>query len=207
MKIAVLAANGRSGKAFVEAALAAGHEIRAGYHRQKLDTQHPNLTQIACDATNATQITELIAGSDAVVSFIGHVKGSPARVQTEAMRVVIAAMKAAGIARIVSLTGTGVRFPRDHVGPVDWFLNLSISLIDPERIADGKEHVAALQASDLEWTILRVLKLQNTKPRPFALTPNGPTLWYVSRESVAAAALEVLEDHSFVREAPILSKI
>ena len=34
MKIAVIAANGRTGKAFVSKALKKGHQIRAGVHRK-----------------------------------------------------------------------------------------------------------------------------------------------------------------------------
>jgi hypothetical protein len=49
-----------------------------------------------------------------------------------------------------------------------------------------------------------VLKLQNNKPAAFKLRLRGPTKWYVSREEVAAAALEVLEQGSFIRQAPIL---
>ena len=78
MNIAVVAANGRSGRAFVEQALAAGHSIRAGVHSGSL-TSHPNLTVVECDATVPSDVENLIKDQDAVVSFIGHVKGSPAR--------------------------------------------------------------------------------------------------------------------------------
>ena len=111
-----------------------------------------------------------------------------------------------GLKRIVSLTGTGVRFPQDKISLIDRILNLSIALIDPKRIKDGRDHVLFLQQSNLEWTVIRVLKLQNTSPKPFSLTPYGPTKWWVSREDVAKASLQVLSDHSFIKQAPIISK-
>ena len=205
MKIAVVAANGRSGRAFVEQALAAGHSIRAGVHSGSL-ASHPNLTVVECDATVPSDVENLIKDQDAVVSFIGHVKGSPARVQTEAMKVLSAAMNKQGIKRLVSLTGTGVRFSGDRVGFVDWFLNTGIAIVDPERIQDGKDHVAFLQKSDLDWTILRVLKLQNVKPAAFNLTIHGPTKWFIGREEVAQAALQVLQENTFIKEAPIIGR-
>lgn len=205
MNIAVIAANGRSGKAFVEQALAVGHSIRAGVHKGNTLTSHPQLTIIECDATNHADVEKLIQGQDAVVSFIGHVKGSPAQVQTDAMRVIVAAMQHQGITRLVSLTGTGVRFPGDHISLVDRFLNAGISIIDSQRIQDGKDHVAVLQQTDLDWTVIRVLKLQNITPKPFSLKINGPTKWMVGREEVAQAVLQVLEQNSFIKSAPIIS--
>lgn len=205
MNIAVVAANGRSGKAFVEHALASGHYVKAGVHNGNTLVEHPLLTVVECDATDTADVENLIRGQDAVVSFIGHVKGSPDHVQTDAMKVLAKAMATQGIARLVSLTGTGVRFPGDRVGFVDRFLNAGISLVDPQRIQDGKDHVACLQSTELEWTVIRVLKLQNVVPRPFDLTLHGPTKWFVGRGEVAQATLQVLVDKSFIRQAPIIS--
>ena len=207
MNIAVVAANGRSGKAFVDAALAAGHAVRAGVYKTNTLVPHPQLTIIECDATKEADLMELIKGADAVTSFIGHVKGSPAHVQTDAIRTLAMAMYRQNLKRLVTLTGTGVRFAGDKVSLVDRFLNASIQIIDPARIQDGKDHVAFLKESTLDWTIIRVLKLQNTKPKPFLLKEHGPTKWYVSREDVAKATLQVLEENSFIHQAPIISSV
>jgi len=205
MKIAVIAANGRTGRVFVETALTAGHDVRAGIYRGNSFVPSEHLEVIECDATSQRDIEKLINDQDAVVSFIGHVKGSPARVQTKAIQTAVAAMKNQGLSRIVSLTGTGVRFPGDKITLIDRILNLSIALIDADRVNDGIQHVEELKRSDLDWTVIRVLKLQNTKPGEYALTEHGPTKVYVSREEVAAAALEVLEKNAYIRQAPILS--
>lgn len=206
MKIAVIAANGRSGKIFVEQALKAGHTVRAGvYHTNNLPS-HDRLQVVSCDATKPDDLTKLLTGQDAVASLIGHVKGSPPRVQTDAMRTLLEVMRELNLKRLVSLTGTGVRFPGDKITLVDRVLNLGVRLVDPDRIKDGHEYVKILQASDLDWTLIRVLKLQNTAPRPFSLRAHGPTKWYVSREDVAKAILEVLGENSFIRQAPIISK-
>ena len=122
------------------------------------------------------------------------------------MRTLVAVMKTHGMRRVVSLTGTGVRVAGDHISLVDRVLNLGVSAVDPARINDGRDHVRVLEESDLDWTIVRVLKLQNVSPKPFKLTPHGPTKWYVGREEVAQAVLQVLEQHSFIQQAPIISK-
>ena len=207
MKIAVIAANGRSGKVFVEAALKGGHTVRAGIHGENIFPDHPNLEIMACDATNLDQVSRLIAGQDAVASFIGHTPHSPATVQADAMKVIVAAMQQAGVRRIVSLTGTGVRQPGDNIPLLDRFMTIGIRTLDPKRVSDGILHAKVLQDSQLDWTIIRVLKLQPVKPSPFSLTSHGPTKWYVAREDVAQAFSQVLEQSSFVREMPIISQV
>lgn len=203
MKIAVIAANGRSGREFVKKALQAGHQIRAGVFSSRIPDEN-NLEVISCNATDFEQMRNLIHGCDAVVSFIGHVKGSPKTVQTDAIRNAIDAMKSENVKRIISLTGTGVRFPDDTPGFIDKFLNIVVNIIDPSRINDGIMHAKILRDSGLDWTIIRVLKLQNTKPRPFVLKFNGPAKLLTSRSEVADAVLMVLEDQNMVKQSPII---
>ncbi|MBN9397597.1 NAD(P)H-binding protein [Candidatus Saccharibacteria bacterium] len=206
MNIAVIAANGRSGKAFVAEALAAGHSVKAGVHGSSDLQPHEQLAVVPCDATKEEDLRMLLEGQDAAVSFIGHVKGSPANVQTDAMNVLVRVMETLGIKRVVSLTGTGVRFPGDKISLVDRFLNFGVSVVDPARVNDGRDHVEVLKQSNLDWTVLRVLKLENITPMPFTLREHGPTKWVVSRQDVAKAVLQVLEEASFIRQAPILSR-
>ena len=206
MNIAVIAANGRLGKAFVEAALAAGHTVRAGTRSQAHFEDNPHLTIIQCDATNYHEVKALVEGQDVVVSCIGHVKNSLPNVQTLATKTIIRAMEELDIKRFVALTGTGVREPGDHITLLDRFLNFSISIIDAPRISDGRSHVSVLKKSNLDWTIIRVLKLQFENNRPFKLKENGPTLLFVSRKEAARAMLEVIEKRSFIRQLPIIGR-
>lgn len=207
MKIAVVAANGRSGKAFVKAALVAGHSVRAGVHGTYDFAPHANLEVVSCDATNTQDVERLVRGQDAVASFIGHTKNSPDFVQTDAMKVLVTAMQAQQMRRIISLTGTGVRRHGDIIPLVDHLSTLFVKLLDPKRIADGKQHVEVLEKSALDWTVIRVMKLQDVPPRPFRLTPHGPTKWYVGRDEVAQAALQLLEESTFIKDAPIISRV
>jgi putative NADH-flavin reductase len=207
MKIAIFGADGRTGRYVVKEALSRGHIVTGSSRNTSDVNSNKQLTYIACDVLDAKSVEKVIYGCDVVVSVIGHVKNSPEFVQSEGITNIINSMEKLGVRRLISLTGTGVRFPGDKITLVDRFLNLSIGIIDPKRIADGKKHVEILKESMLDWTIIRVLKLQNTKPSEFILRENGPTKNYVSRQDVAKAILDVLEGKSYVREAPILSKV
>lgn len=205
MKIAVLGAGGKSGRAFVATALAAGHEVTAGVRRQNPFTEQPNLHVVTCDVTNQDQLSAIVTGQDAVVSLLGHVRGTPAAMQTDAMRLLVDVMNTEGVKRLVSLTGSGARQPGDHISLTDRVMSFSIKLIDPGRIADGVNHIKVLQASNLDWAVLRVLKLTNGAAEAYSLTPNGPAKTFISRASVARAILEILDNQSFVRQCPVLS--
>lgn len=207
MKIAVIAANGRSGQAFVRAALAAGHEVRAGVLGSHSLSPHPKLTIMSCDATKEEDLRALVTGQQAVVSLIGHVEGSAPDVQTTAIRKVVDVMHSLGVKRLVSLTGTGVRLPGDKATWADRFVNKAAKVVMSARIKDGQNHLEALQQSDLDWTVIRVLKLQDVPQKPFKLTEHGPTKLYVGRQEVAQAILQVLEQNSFIKKAPIISPV
>ncbi|HEY8885958.1 MAG TPA: NAD(P)H-binding protein [Candidatus Microsaccharimonas sp.] len=206
MNIAIIAANGRLGRALVKEALAAGHTVRAGTRGLSHFKDAPHFTAIPCDATNYYEVKALIKDQDVVFSCIGHVPTSLADVQTQATKTIIRAMKELGIKRFITLTGTGARQPGDHITLIDHFLNLGIEILDKPRITDGRNHISVLEKSDLDWTVIRVLKLQFENNRPFTLRAHGPTLPFVSREEAARAMLEVAEKNTFIRELPIIGR-
>lgn len=204
MKMAVLAANGRLGREVVIEALARGHQVRAGTRSGEYFTQHSNLRVVRCDATDEDDVAVLVEGCDVVVSCIGHVKGSAADVQTVATKTVSDAMSRLGMKRFVDVTGTGVRMPGDNITLIDYILNAAVKLVDPKRIADGIEHVRVLEKSNLDWTTIRVLKLQTNSERPYRLLLHGPTKLFVSRRDTARAMLDVIENDSFIKQVPII---
>ncbi len=205
MVIAVIGAGGRSGRVFVDAALHAGHTVRAGVRSGEIVPKHERLTVVRGDATNKKHIVELLTGAEAVVSLVGHVKNSPSFVQTEIMSLVLSVMHEQGVKRLISLTGTGVRTQQDSPSLIDRVLNVAIKLIDPERIHDGIAHAAVLRESSTNWTVMRVLKLGNGPVQTFHLSEGGPAKLLVTRKTVAQAILAELEDKAWFRKMPVIS--
>jgi putative NADH-flavin reductase len=207
MTIGILGANGKTGVLVVEEAIRRGHKVVAGVRGSNSFIESDFLEIVQCDVLNTDQVQSLVAKSDVVISVIGHVKGSPEFVQSEGITNVIKSMNNEKKNRLISLTGTGVRFPNDKITIMDRILNLAIGIIDPKRIADGKKHVDIIKKSNTNWTVLRVLKLSNGEAKKFKLSPKGPTKVYVSRSEVAIALLDIVEKEIFIREAPIISKV
>ena len=208
MVIAVLGANGKSGREFVKKALVEGYEVRAGVHGRYTFEKHERLHVFSCDATKKDEVELLLNNCDVVVSLLGHGKNSPPRVQTHAMQIVGAGMKRKSIKRIISLTGTGVRLPGDTPSYIDKLLNFIVAHIDPDRVNDGIEHVAELQSSDLDWTVIRVLKLTNGKHAGrVKLSKTGPSEIFTPRKRVAEAILQVIRSGDYICEAPVISGV
>lgn len=205
MRIAVLGANGRSGRVFVDRALQAGHYIRAGYFSgtgKEFDSLG-NIEAVKCDGTSLSDVRNLVSGCDVVVSLVGHGPKTPSFMQTETIQNVINAVGDETI--IISLTGTGVRLPGDKPSLIDRFLNFGIAKIDPSRIEDGKKHAEVLMSQAKKWVLIRVLKLTNSDAISYTLTNAGPAKLLTSRNEVADAILSVINEGR-LNEAPIISR-
>lgn len=202
--VVILGADGRSGILCVETLLGAGYKIRAGVHSGKLKS-HPNLKQIKCDVTKKSDIENLIGDNKIVVSLIGHGKNSPEYLQSNAIKFCIDILEKRPGARIISLTGTGVRMTGDTPSLADKILNLSIKLIDPKRVKDGIKHAEILQEGNIDYTILRVLKLTNGKHiESVSFSETGPADLLTPRATVAQAIKQIISEDSFHNSSPII---
>ena len=210
MKIAVIGANGKTGKVFVKAALENGHVIRAGMFRSQYKfPRNRNLTMVSCDATMRRDLQELIGDSEIVVSFIGHTAHSPHRVQTNATTQIIQGMSQLHIRRFISLTGTGARIAGDIPSWWDTLANKLVYFFDPERVNDGIAHIKVLQQNTdtIDWTVIRVLKLTNRSCQPYSITLHGPGQLFTSRCTVSKAVLQLINEQStYIHQAPVISR-
>ena len=205
MVIAVLGATGKVGRAFVSLALAGGHQVRALARGSAL--RLPDGVQpVVGSALDATAVRHLVAGSDAVVSVLGHGKDSPRDLQAQAISLVIAAMKQEGIGRLVSVTGTGVPDRLDPPQPLPtrletWLLEKA----SPGRVSDGIAQTALIRNSGLAWTVVRSPLMLGWPSGRFidGYFSVSPFAW-VGRKDVAAFLLACLDQESHLGEAPMI---
>ena len=208
MRLAVFGASGRTGRPLVEQALARGHEVRALVRDPaKLPLTHDRLALVRGDALSAGDVADTVAGCDAVLSTLGHTKGSPKDVQTVATRHLVAAMRAAGVTRVLSLTGAGVRDPQDRPKPVDRAFGLLLAVLARDVLRDAEAHARVLQESGLEFTLVRGPRLTDG-PRTgvyrvgYVGKDSGTQ---VSRADVADFMLRELGEGAWVGQAPVVS--
>jgi putative NADH-flavin reductase len=93
VKLAVLGATGSVGRELVTQALAAGHEVtRARTRTAEAREIDDRVALVLADAKSAEAVERTVAGSDAVVSALGHAKGAPNDILARATTNVIAAL-------------------------------------------------------------------------------------------------------------------
>lgn len=207
MNLAVFGASGRTGIPLVTQALAAGHHVTALVRNPaKFTIRHDCLRTIQGDVLDAAKVAETIKGAEVVISVIGHVKGSPADMQTVATRHMIAAMNTYGVRRIITLTGGGVRDPHDQPTVMDRGIRLLLKLLAGKVLEDGVRHTELVRQSGLMWTVVRGPVLTEG-PRTNAYrvgyvgTAGRPQ---VSREDVADFILKQVTSAEYVNKAPML---
>lgn len=208
MNITVFGASGKSGKFIVAEALKRGHKVTAFVRNpSKMAEFGASLNVVVGDISDPAKVADAVPGADAVISAIGHVAGSKPDMQTEGVRNIIKAMNENNIRRFIDLTGAGVVVPGDHPRILDRLMTKALSIVSPARIRDGINHVAEIQKTNLDWTIVRTpLQLQSPYSGKYHVGMVGdPQLSFkVNRGDIADFILTSIESGKYIHQYPVL---
>ena len=208
MKICIFGADGRTGVEVVKYAKSKGYDVVAFVYSDTSNNYFPQGVEIKKgDVMNYADTLEVMRGTEAVISVLGHIKDSDPRMQTKGVQNIVKAAKELRIGRVLSLTGTGARIEGDTPSAIDIVLNVMVKLVDPDRIQDGVEHVNVLRNSGLTITIVRVLKLSksNAPFTDYKLTDGGPAELQTSRKKVAHVLVDIINDEKYFNKFPVVS--
>ncbi|KIF77928.1 hypothetical protein QR77_37090 [Streptomyces sp. 150FB] len=201
MRITIFGATGRMGQLLVRQALDAGHVVTA-YARTpgKLPLTHANLTIAAGQLDDDQSILEAVRPADAVIEGVGS--------ESAATRRIIAAMDTAGVKRFVVVSTCSVPDPADRPDLKFKALVQLVRTAAPRAWAEVRSAAEAVRASDLDWTLVRVAKL-NDKPATGAIKVghygHGVVDLSISRADMAAFLLSQVTDETYLRNAPAIS--
>ncbi|RFP65353.1 NAD-dependent epimerase/dehydratase family protein [Hymenobacter lapidiphilus] len=206
--IALFGGSGLTGQQFLTQALAAGYQVRAlARDPQKIPQRSAKLEVIQGDVLDATDVAATIEGADLVVSLFGQVKGSPKDVQTRGTAHIVAAMKEAGIRRVISLSGGGLPYAEDRPKLADKLIKGIMRLVVPHVLTDAQNHADVLRQSGLAWEIVRGPRL-TTEPargqyRVGWVGVDASTS--IGRADLASFILTQIEAEGFVHKMPFVS--
>jgi putative NADH-flavin reductase len=209
MQITIFGASGRVGQLVVAAALATGHDVVAFAHHRPNFTPHDHLRIVTGDIYKAEGVATAIAGSEVVISALGSWGTARKDVLTVAMRHIIPAMEASQAQRIISLTGSDARADGDTLSVLHRLSYSGIKLVPGLRkiLSDGEQHIALLEASQLDWTVVRSPVMNERGTSAYVLTDKRPAPWStVNRQAVADSLINLLEDDSQSRLAPFIAR-
>lgn len=152
MKILVVGAAGKTGRAVVEQALAAGHEVTAFVHNAN-GYDVAGVRVFAGDAADSAAMDAAVQGQDAVLDTIGgKTPYKNTTLESSAAGAIVAAMQRHGVRRLVvtSMLGAG---DSEANAPVALRLLRATFLRGADKDKTAME--AAVEASGLDWVILR----------------------------------------------------
>jgi putative NADH-flavin reductase len=209
MKIAIFGATGKVGRHLLDQALERGDEVTAFVRdTSRLSTQrHERLKVVQGDVLDPRDVEQAVVGTDAVLSALGHTKTSSKDVLTEGIKNIVAAMNKHGVRRLVTLTGAGVRDPKDEPKVVDRVIGLLLKLLQRDLLEDSIGQVRVIKESGLEWVIVRAPVLNEGEKKGeyrigYVGKESGTRL---SRADMADFMLKQTTDDTYLHQAPMVS--
>jgi putative NADH-flavin reductase len=193
VKIVACGATGRTGRELVRVGLERGHEVTALVHDAHAELEPADRLHVVYgDVLVRETLPPAVTGADAVLWAVGPGSADPANLQGPGIANVAAAMRAAGVRRLVALSSSGVG---DRKGDPWWRRLFGRSRRTVS--ADDLRHMeVALRQSGLEWTIVRATKLLDEPARGRYRVGPGyslPGSTGVARADMAAVMLDQLE--------------
>jgi putative NADH-flavin reductase len=207
--LALFGGTGRIGGHVLERALDAGHDVRALVRDPaRLSLASDRLTVIAGDVLDPDAVEKTVAGTSVVLALFGHVKGSPPTLQTDGTRNIVDAMHRHGIARLITLSGGGLRADGvDQPKLADKLILFLMRRLSPQILADAEGHLRVLEASGLDWTVVRAPRVQDRPARGSYRVGSvgGDSTTAISRSDLADFILSQVEDRHYVGQMPFVS--
>jgi putative NADH-flavin reductase len=208
MRVLIIGASKGIGLETTRQALKAGHVVRAlARSASGIAASDKNLEEIQGDARNPQDVEAALSGMDVVIQTLGVGVGAllrPVHLFSDATRVLIAAMEAQGVKRLVCVTGFGAG---DSYGNIGCLQRVPFRIVLGRAYDDKTVQERLIKESKLDWTIAR----------PGILTSGARTDRYkvlsevaqwrngtISRSDVADFLVSQIEDRTFVRQTPVL---
>jgi len=210
-KLLVIGASRGIGLETVKAALLAGHSVRAlARSSASIPIQNTNLEKVSGDALDTDTIRNALKDVEAVIQTLGvdispRAIFQPTTLFSQSTRILVDAMKEAGVKRLIAVTGLGAGDSRGHGGLLYDAVVFPLLL---KRVYDDKDvQEWIIRSSGLDWTIVRPGLLTNrpaTGQYRVLTAPNDWRFGVISRADVADFLVRQIDDRALIGTTPLL---
>jgi putative NADH-flavin reductase len=207
MRVAVIGASGRTGRATAAHATAAGHQVVSVV---RTPTTAPTGTAVAqAEARDVAALTAAISDADAVVSCIGHVAGEEdPTLLRDGATALIAAQDAAGVKRLVAVSAAAAYVAGDD--PLSRFVAKPLleRMLKANNV-DTRAMEEVVRTSSTAWTLLRPSRLVPGDGRPNYRRRIDQAVWwhYNTRfDTVGRAAVDALTNADWIGHALFITE-
>ena len=208
MNILVIGATGGTGREVVKQAQAVGHKVTALVRAETSDEVLRGAKLVVGDAKDADTLRQAVQGQDVVVDSLGSSMSGPFKevfLFSESTTSLLAVMKEQGVRRLICITGIGAGDSQGHGG------FLYDHLIQPVLLrgvyADKDRQEAMIEASDLDWIIVRPAMLDDGEPVGGTKAITDLSQFHggsIRRSDVAAFIIEQLSQDVWLRQHPLI---
>jgi putative NADH-flavin reductase len=210
-KVLIIGASRGIGLETVKAALAAGHSVRAlARSASSIPIQNAGLEKVPANALDSSTIRSALQGVDVVVQSLG-VDIAPRAIFerttlfSQSTRILVDAMKTAGVKRLIAVTGLGAGDSRGHGGLLYDAVVFPLLL---KRVYDDKDvQEWIIRSSGLDWTIVRPGLLTNRPATRRYRVLTATKDWrfgIISRADVADFIVRQVDDRALIGATPLL---
>ncbi len=198
------------GLAVCRLALSKGHRVRAMSRKGQLPADIASACEAFIgDARNSEDVARALAGIDVVVQALGVPPSldfilKPVTLFSETTRVLLPAMKQAGVDKLVAVTGFGAGDSHDAINIMQ---RLPFRLIFKNAYDDKSIQEELIAASELEWLIVRPGVLMNCSSSGNYKVLTRSSEWrngIVARADVADFIVKRIETNALNREKPVI---
>ncbi|MYV54513.1 NAD(P)H-binding protein [Streptomyces sp. SID3212] len=211
--VVVLGATGATGQHVVSTALRRGHHTVALVRRTGTFAPRDGLEELVWpEVTDTSALTHALSrtltrtppGRSVVISALGGAAKGPTTVCTDGMRSTVAAMRTAGVDRLIAVSAYGVL--ETHNASL---YSKAVWAGVADRMRDKETMEPLITGSGLDWTIVRPPKLSDQDPTGNyrAGTDLPIRLWSsVGRADLAAFLVDEAETPRYTRAFPRITR-
>lgn len=208
MRVLIIGASSGIGLEATRQALGAGYQVRAlARSAGRMPISDRNLEKFPGDALRPEEMKAALVDVDVAIQTLGVGLGAllrPVHLFSDATKVLITAMKAQGVKRLISVTGFGAGDSRARIGCLQ---RAPFRLVFGRAYDDKSVQEQLIKESGLDWTIVRPGILTNGPQTGLYRVLREASQWrngMISRADVAGFLVRQIEDRECVRQAPVL---
>jgi len=204
VKLTVFGASGPTGQQVVDQAVGRGHEVTAVVTSTAPESRFPDEVDVVeANVYEGENIEETLNESTVVCNVIRHSKNSPPDYLTVCGAHILDAMEAAEVGRYLTVVPAAVQRDGEQFGVGESIGTSVFQLLRPTVTVDATNHVADVTARDLNWTVIRVLRLtEGTTTRQYTTGNISLGIGSVSYGDVAAFLLDCCDRGIYLRMQP-----
>jgi nucleoside-diphosphate-sugar epimerase len=210
MNLVVFGANGQTGRLLAKQALAGGHRVVAVTRQpENFPLTAPRLTVAGVDVRDEAAVSDVVVGADAVLSTLGvSFTRDPVDTYSVGTANIVAAMRAAGVRRLVVVSSTAAYPTRRSRSP------LTVRLIEPiitrtigKTVYDDMRRMETIvRGSALDWTIVRPSGLFDlAEPTDYHAGEVDPIGAFTARIDLAHYLLALADDPATAGKTVVVS--